>query len=52
MDICACMAESLCCSRETIPTLLINYTTIQNKKFKKKKDLIADDSTSSTGDLS
>ena len=31
-----CMAESLCCSPETITTLLISYTPIQNKKFKKK----------------
>ena len=39
MDICLCMAESLCCSPETTTTLLIGYTTIQNKKFKvwKKK---------------
>ena len=31
-----CMAESLCCSPETITTLLIGYTTIQNKMFLKK----------------
>ena len=42
MDTCMCMAESLCCPPETITTLLIVYTTIQNvsdvkKKFKKKK---------------
>ena len=42
MDTCMCMAESLCCPPETITTLLIGYTTIQNvsdvkKKFKKKK---------------
>ena len=30
-----CMAESLLCSPETITTLLIKYTPIQNKKFKK-----------------
>ena len=29
------MAESLSCSSETITTLLISYTQIQNKKFKK-----------------
>ena len=28
-----CMAESLHCSPETITTLLISYTPIQNKKF-------------------
>jgi len=30
-------AESLCCSSETITTLLISHTPIQNKKFKEKK---------------
>ena len=30
-----CMAESLCCPPETITTLLIGYTPIQNKKFLK-----------------
>ena len=35
MDTCICMAESLFCSPETITTLLIGYTTIQNKVFKK-----------------
>ena len=29
------MAESLCCPPETITTLLINYTPIQDKKLKK-----------------
>ena len=29
------MAESLSCSSETITTMLISYTLIQNKKFKK-----------------
>ena len=33
MDTCVCMAESLCCSPETITTLLIDYTPKQNKKF-------------------
>ena len=32
-----CMAESLCCSPETITTLLIGYTPIQHKKLKKKR---------------
>ena len=31
MDSCVCMAESLCYSPETITTLLIGYTSIQNK---------------------
>ena len=30
------VAESLCCPPETITTLLIAYTPIQNKKLKKK----------------
>jgi hypothetical protein len=34
MDTCICVAESLCCSPETITTLLIRYTPIQSKKFK------------------
>ena len=33
---CICMAESLQCSPETITTLLIGYTLIQNKKIKKQ----------------
>ena len=37
MDTCICMAKSLCSSPETITTLLIGYTPIQNKKFMKKK---------------
>ena len=32
-----CVAESLCCSPETVITLLIGYTPTQDKKFKKKK---------------
>jgi len=36
MDICICMAESLCCPLATVTTLLIGYTPIQNKKFSKK----------------
>ena len=35
MDTCVCIAESLCCSTETITTLVISYTPIQNKKLKK-----------------
>ena len=31
-----CLAESLCPTPETIVTLLIGYTPIQNKKLKKK----------------
>ena len=31
--ICVCMAKSLCCPPETITTLLIGYTPMQNKKF-------------------
>jgi len=37
IDTCICMAESLPCSLETITTLLIGYTSIQNKKILKKK---------------
>ena len=32
-DTSMCMAESLCCSPETVTTLLTSYTPIQNKKF-------------------
>ena len=31
------MAESICCLPETITTLLIGYTPIQNKKFRRRK---------------
>ena len=34
MGTCVCMAEALRCSPETIITLLIGYTPVQNKKFK------------------
>ena len=34
MDTCICMAESLCCSPETITIMLISFTPVQ--KFKKK----------------
>ena len=37
MDTCMCVAESLCCSPETITTLLIDYTPIQNQNFFQKK---------------
>jgi len=36
MDTYICMPESLRCSPETITTLLIGYTPIQNKKFNLK----------------
>ena len=36
-DTYICMAESLHCSSAIIITLLISYTSIQNKKFKRKK---------------
>ena len=29
-----CITESLCCTPETNPTLLLNYTPIKNKSFK------------------
>ena len=35
MDTCLCMAESHWCLPETIMTLLIGYTPLQNNKFKK-----------------
>ena len=35
MDMCICMSES--CSPETLTTLLIDCTPIQNKRSKKKK---------------
>ena len=34
---CICMAEYLCYSSETITTLLISYTPMQDKKLKKKE---------------
>ena len=37
MDTCICMAELLCCAPETITTLSISYTPIQNKKLKKER---------------
>ena len=35
---CIPMAESLCCPLETITTLLIGYTLLQNKKLNLKKE--------------
>ena len=40
IDPCMWMAESICCPPETIITLLISYTPIQNKKLKKKKKVL------------
>ena len=37
MDTCIHMAESLCCSPETITSSLIGYSPIQNKTFFFKK---------------
>ena len=34
-DICICKMESLFCTLEIVTTLLTNYTSIENKKFKK-----------------
>ena len=39
MDTCVCLAESLCCSPETLTTSLIGYTPIK-KSRKKKKEVI------------
>ena len=36
MDPCIWMAESLLCLPETIPTLLVGYTPIENKKLKEE----------------
>ena len=33
MDTCICMVESLCCSPETVTTLLTGYTSVQNTKI-------------------
>ena len=38
MDACIFTAESLCCSPETVTTLLTGYTPVQNKQLKKKKE--------------
>ena len=42
IDTCKCMAESLCCTPETITTLLVDYSPIQNKKFNKRKSVTHD----------
>ena len=39
MGICKGMTESLCCSLQTVTTLLIGYIPIQNKMFKKNSPL-------------
>ena len=51
MDVCICVAESLHYSPETITTLLIGYTPIQNKTFKKqsKPTLVASSNGSKLG---
>ena len=41
MEACTCTAESLCCPPETITTLLIGYTPIQNALGVKKKKRIS-----------
>ena len=42
MDTCIGMAESLCYSPEMTTTLLICYTSIQNKSFSKKDSASTD----------
>ena len=37
MDTCICMAVSFCYSPETITALVIGYTLVQNKRFRRKK---------------
>ena len=39
MSTCTCMAESVCYPPETITTLLISYTPIKNKKFKRNIEI-------------
>ena len=41
MDTCKRKAESLHCSSETVTSLLISYTSIENKNFKFKKKVLA-----------
>ena len=43
MDTCVWMAESLCCSPETTPVMLIGYTPIQSKNFKVKPTKITNE---------
>ena len=58
MDTCTCVGESLCCSPEAITTLLISYTPLEDKEFKKiffklTQDVIANqNSPVSTNELS
>ena len=51
MDTCIWMAESLRCSPDTITTLLVSYTPIQNKKFGKKENMKKVIGESSTGEI-
>ena len=44
MDTHICMAESLHSSPETITTLLIGHTLIQNKKLEKKRKIFQEGS--------
>ena len=37
IDTCICITESLCCTPETNTTLLIDYTSIENKNLKKER---------------
>ena len=46
MDTCVCMAETLCCSPQTLTTLLISYTSIQASQVALVKNLPA-----SSGDI-
>ena len=41
MDTCICIAESVLCPPETITTLLISYTPIQNVTKKKRKESLS-----------
>ena len=40
METCIYMAESIRCSPENITTLLVGYTPVQDKKFKKRERII------------
>ena len=40
MDTCICMPKSRCCPPETITTLLVGYTQVQNKKWGEKKTVL------------
>ena len=39
VDTCMCTAESLCCSPETITTVLTGYTPTENKEVQKKRTI-------------